>query len=172
MIEFVNKYIIELFKTDMTVDEIHAVLKLLLNNNTLARRCVPENLLESTNTILAGDYVSKLICYWLYNDSEINTKVPKNNLSASLIKYTNMIALNHVIVSLTQRFGSKEMAGNQIIGYLSENDLSYITESYGNARTIVGKFGVKGLSDIIIQSGYATIDDYIKGNFTNRQKRK
>ena len=111
--------------------------------------------------------MKKIIYNYGIENGIINSIKNRKEVVKALVNYTNEVALDYIIESLFQRFGTKKRVADQIYGFLTTGDCLYITNSVGEARIIAEKIGIQLLSSVIGDSDYVTITKYIDNKLGN-----
>lgn len=153
----INNIIIKMFQTSMTLDEIYLTLELLMNNNFLAKKYLPDGLMREINTSFSSDLLKNII-YNYYNSNEITNDEYLNQL---LIYYVNDVIFEYIVSSLVNKFGINNLAINQIYDYLFSNKLNYISDFDESINLILEKIPTQMLKKMLNDSGYSTLREYI-----------
>lgn len=112
--------------------------------------------------MITGEDMNAIICMYAA-DRMIN---PKKVLFEDLYTdYVNESALDHVIYSLEQRFGTSGAAVNQLAQAFKEKDYNYITASVGSARDVATKLGFNGMKKTMRKRHCRSVKGYVSSKF-------
>ena len=79
--------------------------------------------------------------------------------------FVDEVALDYIIYSSNEKFGSMKAAGSAIDNLFYTKDFLYISESVGNARTVASRVGIENMKSVIKNNECNNISEYIDKKF-------